>query len=317
MRPFITVLVLILCSSTLYGQSFSGFELDNFSGVNSLGYNPANVVDSRFRTDINLFAAGSTIATDYFGINMSSLIDDPDGLNFDEDGQTFPSQANNIYLNLDVLGPSFMFNLAPKHALGITTRVRGFMNINRINGELYETIADEDAVDNDFTIDMENLNATAHAWAEVGLTYGEVLYSGKKHFLKGGLTLKYLQGAGAFFINSESIQGSYDAEGETLTANGDLTYGQTLMDTNDENDEFKLGSGSSGFGADIGFIYEYRPDLKDNKMDTTALKGHNQYRFKVGVSIHDMGKLGYKDVNVEDYVVSGTIDANTFEEDFQ
>ena len=210
-----------------------------------------------------------------------------------------------------------MFNLAPKHALGITTRVRAFMNVNRINGSLYETLSEDDAFDNDINIDMENLNGTIHAWTEAGLTYGMVLYDGKNHFLKGGITLKYLQGAGAVFFNSDRIQGNYDAAGDTITANGDLTYGQTLDDTNDENDEFKFGSGSSGFAADFGLMYEYRPNLGDIKMDSTSLKGHNQYRFKLGLSLQDMGKLSYENVNVEEYVISGTVSADDFEEDFQ
>ncbi|OUS20156.1 hypothetical protein A9Q93_01775 [Nonlabens dokdonensis] len=317
MRTYVYLCICLIAMQHLSAQSYSGLELDNFSGINSLTFNPANVVDSRFRADINIATVGSTITTDYFGINLSNLIDNPDGFDFDEDSQTFPSQANNLYLNLDVLGPSFMFNLAPKHALGITTRVRAFMNVNRINGSLYETLSEDDAFDNDINIDMENLNGTIHAWTEAGLTYGMVLYDGKNHFLKGGITLKYLQGAGAVFFNSDRIQGNYDAAGDTITANGDLTYGQTLDDTNDENDEFKFGSGSSGFAADFGLMYEYRPNLGDIKMDSTSLKGHNQYRFKLGLSLQDMGKLSYENVNVEEYVISGTVSADDFEEDFQ
>jgi hypothetical protein len=52
-------------------------------------------------------------------------------------------------------------------------------------------------------------------------------------------------------------------------------------------------------------------------MDTTSLKGHNQYRFKVGLSLQDMGQLSYESVNVEEYVISGTVSAADFEEDFQ
>ncbi len=317
MKFYLYLFVCCFAYHHLYAQSYSGLELDNYSGINSLTFNPANVVDSRFRADINIATVGSTVTTDYFGINLSNLIDNPDGFDFDADSETFPSQANNLYLNVDVLGPSFMFNLAPKHAIGITTRVRAFMNVNRINGSLYETLSDDAAFDKDINIDMENLNGTIHAWTEAGLTYGIVLVDGRNHFLKGGVTLKYLQGAGAVFFNSDSIEGSYDSAGDSITANGDFTYGQTLDDTNDENDEFEFGSGSSGFAADFGLIYEYRPDLGDQKMDTTSLKGHNQYRFKVGLSLQDMGKLSYESVNIEEYVISGTVSADDFEEDFQ
>jgi hypothetical protein len=52
-------------------------------------------------------------------------------------------------------------------------------------------------------------------------------------------------------------------------------------------------------------------------MDSTSLGGHNQYRFKLGISLQDMGQITYNDVSVEEYLISGTVNANDFEDDFE
>lgn len=308
--------IFLLCSCLLAtAQTYSGKETDNYAGITSLRNNPANLADSRFKTDINLFDFSSTTANDYYGFNFSELLDDFSGFSFEESGTRFPSQDNNVYQNLDVLLPSFQFNLSEKHSLAITTRVRGYLNVNSINGNLFETLQDGSVLDKDFNINMENLNGTAHAWGEAGLTYGFVIAQSDRHFLKGGITAKYLLGAGGFFTNSNTINGSYDSVAQTITANGDLTYGSTTATDDDNN--FDFSNGSSSIGADLGLIYEYRPELKnDKKMDSLALRGHNQYRLKIGLSITDIGSITYKDVELNNYTVAGTVNSQDFEDDF-
>jgi hypothetical protein len=53
-----------------------------------------------------------------------------------------------------------MFNLAPKYAIGFTTRIRGFVDIDRIHRELYKTLSDDDATENGSSINPEHLNNT-------------------------------------------------------------------------------------------------------------------------------------------------------------
>ncbi|GAL75801.1 hypothetical protein JCM19275_1684 [Nonlabens ulvanivorans] len=316
MRKLFYSAIVFLISFLSIAQSYSGKETDNYSGITSLSFNPANLADSRFKTDINLFQVTSTTSNDYYAFNFSELFNDASGISFEESGMRFPSQNNNVYQNLDVLGPSFLFNLSDKHSLAISTRVRGYLNLREVNGNLFETLQDGDILNKDFNIDMENFNGTAHAWAEAGLTYGFVVMNKKNHFLKAGVTAKYLLGAGGFFINSNSINGSYDSVAETISANGDLSY--AAANSTDEDDDFDFGNGSSSIGGDIGLIYEYRPELKkDRKLDSLALRGHNQYRLKLGLSITDIGSITYQDVNIDTYSVSGTVSASDFDEDFE
>ena len=115
---FFFVLTSILSAKA---QSYLGYYYDNYAGVQSTLYNPASIVDSRFKTDINLASFSASAGNDYYGISLSDLIK---GGNYDFELQSkkFPSNSNNFIVNADIMGPSFMFNIAPKHSLAIFTR---------------------------------------------------------------------------------------------------------------------------------------------------------------------------------------------------
>ncbi|SFD20499.1 DUF5723 family protein [Algibacter pectinivorans] len=302
------VLLILTIPNLLKAQSYVGHSVDNYSGVHGLISNPSNVVDSRVKADVNLFSASVFGGSDYFGINVSDVIKSDGGFDFESDAEKFPSNANNFFLNADILGPSFMFNLTPKSSIGMVSRVRAFFNINNISGELYENLADNFDTNEDFMFNSENLTGTIHAWAEVGLVYGRVLVDKEQNFLKGGVTLKYLQGAGGVFINSPSFTGDYDATNETLNTTGSLQYG---ISQDFDNDDIEFSNLTSGFGADIGFTYEFRP-----RTDLDSLtKKHNKYKLKIGASITDIGSINYKESVVTTYDLNKTVNASDYDED--
>ena len=94
-----------------------GHAIDNYSGVHGVIYNPSSIVGSNLRADINFFSASVFGGSDYFGINLSDIMNSDGGFDFEEDTEKFPSNANNFFFNADVLGPSFMFNLIKKVVL--------------------------------------------------------------------------------------------------------------------------------------------------------------------------------------------------------
>ena len=102
MKKFI-VLLLFISVYNLNAQSYLGYTFDNYAGVQSLISNPANIVDSRFRTDVNILSASSHLAQDFFGIKTSDLLNNN---NVDNDTYKYPSTNNNFLLNVDILFPS-------------------------------------------------------------------------------------------------------------------------------------------------------------------------------------------------------------------
>lgn len=299
--------IFLLTLNLSFGQSYVGHSIDNYSGIHGVVSNPSSIVGSNLRADINLFSASLFGGSDYFGINVSDILNSDGGFDFEDDAKKFPSNTNNFFVNVDVVGPSFMFNLNKKSSIGVISRVRANMNINNINGELYETISNDFDSDDDFDFDSKDLNGTIHAWAEVGLAYGRILIEKPNHLLKGGVTLKYLQGAGSAFMSSPELQGSYSESAETLTTQGNLIYG-TSQDF--ESDDLDFSNLTAGFGLDVGFTYQWYSDRENDSLPTYK----TPYKLKVGVSVTDIGSINYDNSTVNNYDLNATVDTSDSED---
>lgn len=294
-----------LCFVVGYTQSYIGHTVDNFAGIHGVIYNPANVVSSPLRLDINLMSASVLVGSDYFGVSFDNAFT-ADDFDFDADSERFPTEANNFFLNTDVVGPSFMFNLSPKSSIGLVSRGRGFFNANEINGILFENLIENFDEDEDFSFNSSTLNVTTHSWAEIGLAYGRILLDKPNHMLSGGVTLKYLLGAGAIFVDTPGLQGDFDASAEIIDSQGFLNFGRTQGF--DEND-IDFDSISTGVGLDLGFIYEWHPTRQDSDRFY-----QDPYRLKIGVSVTDIGSITYNDAEVTRYDLNARVSTATDDE---
>jgi outer membrane protein OmpA-like peptidoglycan-associated protein len=294
MKKLLIFTVVFISIQTAKAQSYLGYYYDNYAGVQSTLYNPASIVDSRFRTDINLFSASAFLGNDYYGVKAFDLL--KDGYNFEREAKKFASGNNNFVINVDIMGPSFMFNLAPKHSLAIFTRGRAIGNVRKIDGNLVNQVADGLNSNQDFRATSQNAAIVANSWAEFGISYATILLNKNQHFLKGGLSLKYLQGFGNAYIKADNVTFDYDFVNATgdginnpINTAGTVTYGGTQ---DIENKKFKISDNSKGIGADLGFVYEYRPNYNDFSADDKDL---NKYKLRLGLSVTDIGSINYKD----------------------
>lgn len=308
-RYFVFNLTLIssLFHFGLNAQSYISHAMDNYAGVHSVIYNPANVFDSPYNVDINLVSASGLLGSDYVGLSFSDLISSGGDFDFDQDAERYPLENNHFFGNIDVLGPSFMVNVGDKQSLAITTRVRGFFNLNNIDGNLYERISDGFEIGNDFDFESKNLNTTAHVFAEIGVTYGREILNTQDQFLKGGVTLKYLMGAGGLFADSPELSGSFNGATNILTTQGSIAYGTT---PGFESDSPEFSDLQGGFGVDLGVVYEYRKRIVDDKV---LGKRAQQYKFKMALSLTDIGSINYKNAERTEYDANGNVNALEFE----
>ncbi|MFV0565554.1 MAG: DUF5723 family protein [Flavobacteriaceae bacterium] len=320
MKKLIIPLFMFLCVTTMKAQSYLGYLTDNYSGVNSVIANPANITDSRFKADINLVGISAFGNNDYYGVNVFDAI--KDDYDFDLDAKKSPSDNNNANINIDVLGPAFMFNLTKNSSLAVFTRGRSMVNINKINGNTIDGL-DNDETD-DFNVDEGDFKAFGQAWGELGVTYAQILLNKGQHFLKGGLTVKYLQGGGSAYAYGKNVTIDYDADGTDLgggdlvgrlATTGELTYGRFTEFDGDDYD-YDLPD-AMGIGADLGFVYEWRPDHDQYSSanasgQTVSQKNKNKYKLKLGVSLTDFGSIKYKEGIEETFDVNNN---NVSEED--
>ncbi|MEO9892596.1 DUF5723 family protein [Aurantibacter sp.] len=296
----------VFSHSHLNAQSYVGNVMDNYAGVHGVIVNPANVFDSPFSSDINLVSASGFVGSDFIGMSISDLISNGE-FDFDTDAERYPLSNNHFFGNVDVLGPSFMLNVGEKQSIALTTRVRGLFNLNNIDGNLYERISDGFEIGNDFNFDSNNLNTTIHVFSEIGLTYGREILKTKDQFIKGGVTFKYLMGAGGLFVDSPELSGNYNGTTNFLSTQGSLAYGST---PGFESDSPEFSDLQSGFGVDLGLVYEFRKRIIDDNVQGTIPQ---QYKFKVALAITDIGSINYKDTERTDYDATGNVNALEFE----
>jgi outer membrane protein OmpA-like peptidoglycan-associated protein len=322
MKKITLLLLFTLLSFFVNAQSYIGFLSDNYSGVHGVISNPANIVDSRFKTDINLAGFSAFGGNDYYGINVFDAF--KEDYNFDLESKKSPSESNSGAINIDVLGPSFMFNLSKNSSIAIFTRGRFFTNIYGVNGASIASI-DDDAT-GDFNLNEGDINVLAHGWAEAGITYARVLLNKQRHFFKGGLSLKYLQGLGSAYVTGDNVTVNYDADGTDLgggettgsiSSTGFINYARHDEFDNDGYD-YEVPNNANGFGVDLGFVYEWRPNYADyqdadSESNAYAYKDKNKYKLKLGVSITDIGFVDYKEGIKEAYNIDNS---NISEDDF-
>jgi outer membrane protein OmpA-like peptidoglycan-associated protein len=313
MKKSLLFLIILFAVIQANAQSYMGYIPDNYAGIQGVLFNPASIVDSRFKTDINLFSTSSSLNNDFYGISLFDI--SKNSYDANKDGVRTPSKNNGGILYSDVMGPSFMFNIAPKHSVALFTRARAIVNATDVNGLLYDQLKDglDDA--SDFNINVGNPNLVGHSWGEIGASYATVLLQNKQHFLKGGFTAKYLIGGINSYAKANNVTSAFNQTNDPLTSElvttGTLTIGSS-QDVIVGDEDFKFDTNSTGFGADLGFIYEWRPDyasydLNNAKAADNNFKDLNKYKLRFGLSVTDIGSIKYKNSREDIYKIDGMV----------
>ena len=114
-------ILLLQFAFIIHAQDYSGYSTGSWAGIHSLHINPANVVDSRYKADINLFTFNAFAANNFIGLDQQAIFN-PD--RWQESNpfekyvtQNFDGSPKYAQLNLRIQGPSFMFNITKKDAI--------------------------------------------------------------------------------------------------------------------------------------------------------------------------------------------------------
>lgn len=295
MRKIIFLSGLLLYFFNAGAQNFPGYRTSNYSGVNGVFFNPANIADNRFKWDVNVFAIDGFVGTSHSGLRFSDITR---SFNSDSLKSKLLRGGNNInsLSYVDVLGPSFMISLNPKTSLAFTTRSRVFANGRGIDGDLAGALIDGGSTTAGVPFNF-NTNMLIHAtgWTEIGGSWGQVLSAtNSENFFKMGLTLKYIAGTADSYLSANNLAGQVGGPGNTYLTG---TTGSLAINTTAANfGDYKFGDffkfNGHGAGGDIGLVYEYRPAGQDYSMYVTD-RFAEKYKLKVGVSVLDIGRISF------------------------
>ena len=297
-----TLLLFCFFGSFFYArsQSYFGFRDDNYAGIQSAIFNPSNIVESKYRADVTIFSASGTGQNDLYGVNILDALDGDYDLATDA-SKTFKSN-NKGNFNVDILGPSFMMNITPVHSIALFSRVRSVTNLVGINGQLVDEVNKDMDASNSFLITGGNPNGVTNSWAEIGASYATVLLDRDDHFVKGGITLKYLMAGVNGYINGSDVSVAFNKNNADPTLSEYVSTGtiRTAASYDYANgDDPKFDAASAGVGVDLGFTYEYRTNCH-------SCAG-NRYKFKAAASVTDIGKVNYKNIVENTYNITGRV----------
>ena len=327
----VSVFLSLLSGSSL-AQDFLPAANDNYMGINQVFLQPASIADSRFKTDINLAGFNFDMYNNLVRINMGDIFGNSEGNWTDNvDYVDDPNgKEKSAYLAQSALGPGFMINLGPKHAIGFTNRVRSIMNIDDISEPLARSYVQqftEEQYWNKWYYD-EDFRIVEHLFADYGLSYArEVLNSGE-NYLKAGITVKLLQGLGASSIQPEEFYyyiyntDNNSEEADYISMNSDYVssglsgnwnWGSNLNDNYPDGFNYQF-TAKPSVGLDLGVVYEFRPKYSRYIYEMDGKTGlvrndQNKYLVKIGVSVLDIGRLKYeKEYNSQDFMANFTPD---------
>lgn len=311
-----------------------GMANSNYAGTNSLYSNPSAIADSRHRFYLNLFSTEAGATNNYLRYDAPVSL-----FKLAKDGGEFESAYIQENLNgkpklvmagADFRGPGFMLSLSPLHSIALTTRVRAGVQVNNLSEEvarLYKVSGGDDTnyLYQRYTGNNMNLNANVHA--ELGISYARVLLNEGPHFIKAGISLKRLNGGSAAFVNfsdtdfqaeERPIAGTSDYDQVVKLEKVNAHYGYAALpefDASRSGDMLGLLLGSksagNGWGTDLGFTYEYRPNSQNYSITRNGQilqdEEQNKYKYRLAASIMDVGSIHYNNPDlVWAYEVSRT-----------
>jgi hypothetical protein len=323
MKKILFCLTLFILTKTS-AQQWLGIANSNYGGTYSVYQNPAHVADSRHKFILNLAGANLSIANNYASWNapysLLSLVTGnvqnqykaPNGKAIWRD--TYVGTNENLknvsaLINAEVRGPAVLYTHDKlKFAVSLNSRLRLLTNLTRastdvgtliISGTKAPILSGTTRDDNHYSLNANYLN-------EVAFTFGVVLKEFEENFYKVGFTAKRLSSG----LNIHSLGNEIDykitnlANGKQLVTllNAQGTYGVAAQNQAFTGDwllqnALNINNLGIGYGGDLGFVYEYRPDYikyqnryKGKEISDPA---YNKYKYRISLALLDVGFVNY------------------------
>lgn len=284
----------MLCiSAVVTAQSYTGYHSSTYAGVYSIVTSPADILNHRFRGDINLAGVLTYVGNNIFTFKYKATNDE---------NLTYPDSVKRrgkLNFNTDVFGPSVLIRLSDKHAFAVTTRARVMANVHGISSQVLNSII-QGIDDNARRIATGNVTAGVHAWNELAFTYSRQVANTDYGVWKAGISLKYLGGVAALSLKTNDLIFTRDSVNDVNNTRRDafinprgaiaLNYTKSLDSLSGDVNDY-LSFKNPGVGIDIGVSYEYRDEMQVYQTaysDRTA-----NYIWKLGASITDIGFIRY------------------------
>ena len=312
MRRLIIFLFLLL-PFEISAQDFLGYTHSNYAGIVGAQHNPATLADSYYSLDILLAGFGVEGANNYVGVKRSEL------RNPDFGNQNLYLRERNtkkaVFFRNEILLPGFMVS-NEKFGWGIDMRIRTYANVDGVSRDLAHLLALGFDDPSYFMSDRHNrhVGITALSWFELGGTYAKTIWTGAEHYVSVGVRPKLLLGLAAAYVFVNDFQYNFINDSTLAAYQSDVKFAHSTNLTFDGamSPAYHL-KFNPGIGVDIGFVYEFRPDVlqKDNGKNFKPWPGYRErpaYKYRIGVSLTDLGIIHFKSGELSDQYTANSSD---------
>ncbi|AWM32963.1 DUF5723 family protein [Hymenobacter nivis] len=270
--------------------------------------NPSAIADARTSFYLNLVGGDVNFYNDYLQLDLPQR---PWQKDFSFKKEYLRERLNGApkagSASAEVHLPSLLVALGPWAALAFTNRGRAFVQASNVSESLARLAryglgdADRLGLANQLLED-NRFNLHVDSYHEFALTYARTFAPNPEHFFKGGLTLKYLVGLGGGYVLNEGTGYQVYGRDSLQLRSPNVSYGYTDPQAyNQDGHGFGARYGSQrlgqGYGADLGFTYEWRPQHAQYRYRMDGAEqddpAQNKYRLRLGVALTDLGALRY------------------------
>lgn len=316
MKKALLISIFVISSIHLHSQDYLGLNTGNYSGVTGVSLQPANVADNRYQFDINLISASVNFDNNFLGFSRNYFLNNRFSFKDFNSYEDFKKRVlvenqvkgNNVYFNLNnrIQAPlSFLLTTGPKSGIALNIQSRTSVAMRNLNPAFAKQVYEfwKYTPSQGQFYDVSGMELNALNWLEVGLTYGRVLMNQEKHFLKFGVTAKYLGGISSWNLKANDLKIKADKDSFMTAYGTDIKYSRSNSNIS-TNINSSYRPDASSWGGDIGFVYEFRGridkfkfkkyDKEEDYVESKLRRDKNKYSAKLGVSLLDVGVLKFK-----------------------
>lgn len=280
---FFFLMFTLSASLPLSAQEKMGIVHDNYLPLHQQRLNPAAIVDQKPWISINVFGAAAYANGNfvYFPEDRLSPSSTFETVEFNNSHQVIKG-----FVVGEFMGPSASMVLG-KSSISLHTAMRSYTAIDRVPAVIGQIVTDE-SVENvqDGIYMMSRGRGKTMSWAEIGLTYGRILYINEidHSMLNAAIGIHRIYGIQqASFIVDEGRVDVDNGEAVFRYASGSYSY---------TDPQWKSGK---GWGFAFGLIYKKMIENVGGYIPHSKKGGCQRlnYRYKIGLSLIDLGRVRY------------------------
>ncbi len=307
----------IVSTLSVKAQHNLGIATGNWSSINSLYLNPANIAESREKKSVSVIGGMFFVDNNVGPFNAGNglVVAVGDGKTNDMFAYRNNSKISMMAPYFNIMGPGAVYRVDNKSSIAVTSRLRGMNQFNFFDQTIFHAFNDPKYTPDENILSLpRDFAYTVHLWLEIGFTYAKTVYEKDNHKIKLGGSFRYLGGIAYVGVKGNTMNAAFTKGVDSFYAsNSDIQYGSNILNTfTYQGNNFsknlvnlvREGNFGHGIGGDVGIVYEFTAsDPEEGNDKKKRRKKKPGYTTRLSASICDIGGIAYgKRVNTNQVI---------------